>query len=68
MNGTFKSDCEVDIKFELYLSSDSIVLDKIGNYSIVLSIFSLIQIFNTYYLTKKIEESNAFSDGVINII
>jgi len=64
LNGTFKTNCNVDIKFELSLADDSLIKNKILNYSIVFSMFWILQIINTLYLTKKINESNAFSNGV----
>lgn len=68
LNGSFKSNCKVDVSFELSLADEKVVNDKIVNYSIVYSIFCLLQLFNTMYLSKKIDESNSFSNGVTSLI
>lgn len=67
INGTFQSDCGININFELYYVDEKIIYNKISYYAIALSCFSLIQLFNTFFLTKKINEANAFSNGVIII-
>jgi len=64
LSGSFKSNCKIDVQFELSLADEKAVNDKITNYSIVFSIFCVLQLFNTFYLSKKIDESNAFSNGV----
>ncbi len=64
LKGSFKSNCKVDVSFELSLMEERVVNSKLTNYCIVYSIFCFLQLFNTFYLSKKIDQSNAFSNGV----
>lgn len=64
LNGTFKSNCEIDIKFELFFIDDINASKKILNYSIIFTVFCILQLYNNLYLMKKINDSNAYSSGV----
>ena len=64
-NGTFFSNCGINIKFEMSLKSENNLYKKITLYSIFLSVFLVIQILNNILLIKKIGDSTTICNTVL---
>lgn len=63
-NGTFFSNCGVNIRFEMSLKSEFELYRKVTLYSIFLSIFLLLQIANNIMLIRKIGDSTSICNAV----
>ena len=63
-NGTFSSNCGVDIRFEMSLRSENELYRKVTLYSIFLSIFLILQICNNVNVIRKIGDSTSICNTV----
>jgi len=64
LNGTFFSNCGINVKFELSLKSEEDLYRKINMYSFFLSIFLALQILNNILLIRKIGDSTSICNTV----
>ena len=64
INGTFFSNCGMDIKFELKFDDQSVTYRKVTLYSATLIIFVIYQIMNNLNMAHKIGDSVTLSNSV----
>jgi hypothetical protein len=64
LEGMVVSDCGFTLKFELMTNQDEGEYLKIISYSVVVSIFIILQIVNSIWLVRKVSESETNSKCV----
>lgn len=67
-NGTFFSNCGINIKFEMSLKSEVELYKKVTLYSFFLSIFLIVQIANNVLLIRKIGDSSTICNTVRKLL
>ena len=64
IKGTFESDCKLNIKFELGIFDHKPIYKKITIYSVIITVFAILQMMNTLFLIKKIQNSVTYSNAI----